>query len=55
MTTKPSSNAVFTKETFDFLRDLVQNNHRDWFMPTGLGMMTLKASYVALLSVYWLI
>jgi uncharacterized protein (TIGR02453 family) len=31
MTTKPSSNAVFTKETFDFLRDLVQNNHRDWF------------------------
>ncbi|QHW00961.1 DUF2461 domain-containing protein [Spirosoma endbachense] len=31
MTTKPSSNAVFTKETFNFLRDLVQNNHRDWF------------------------
>ncbi|MCK8490308.1 MULTISPECIES: DUF2461 domain-containing protein [Spirosoma] len=31
MATKSSSNAVITKPTFDFLRDLVQNNNREWF------------------------
>lgn len=31
MTTKSSAKAVFTAQTFDFLRDLVDNNHRDWF------------------------
>ncbi|GAB3880924.1 DUF2461 domain-containing protein [Spirosoma agri] len=31
MTTKSPSNTVFTRQTLDFLRDLVENNHRDWF------------------------
>lgn len=31
MTTKSTTKAVFTAQTFDFLRDLVQNNNREWF------------------------
>src|SRR5919199_5471178 len=31
MTTKPTSKAVLTAQTFDFLRDLVKNNNREWF------------------------
>jgi len=31
MTTKPTTKAVFTAQTFDFLRNLVQNNNREWF------------------------
>jgi uncharacterized protein (TIGR02453 family) len=31
MTTKPVSKATFTKPTFAFLTDLVENNHREWF------------------------
>jgi uncharacterized protein (TIGR02453 family) len=31
MATKPVSKAVLTAQTLDFLRDLVENNHREWF------------------------
>ena len=31
MTTKTSSKAAFTAPTLTFLRDLVENNHREWF------------------------
>lgn len=31
MITKTASKATFTKPTFSFLTDLVENNHRDWF------------------------
>ncbi len=31
MATKSSSKAALTAQTLDFLRDLVENNHRDWF------------------------
>ncbi|MFD2572106.1 DUF2461 domain-containing protein [Spirosoma soli] len=31
MTTKPASKAALTASTLDFLRDLVENNHREWF------------------------
>ena len=31
MTSKSVSKAALTKQTLDFLRDLVENNHREWF------------------------
>ncbi|MDB5242460.1 MAG: hypothetical protein JWP57_3085 [Spirosoma sp.] len=31
MTTKSISKAAFSRPTLQFLRDLVQNNHREWF------------------------
>lgn len=31
MTTRPAQKAALTAQTFDFLRDLVSNNHREWF------------------------
>ena len=31
MTSKSASKAALTKQTLDFLRDLVENNHREWF------------------------
>lgn len=31
MATKPANKGVFTAQTFDFLRDLIENNNREWF------------------------